>query len=1092
MVCGREEATAGLGGLRGMLGTSQLAGADAGSGDEDEVLPVPSRAPPVDRKARRGSVHTVELQQFLDLGNVLTEDNTEKGGGSASPSARQAAISDALSLGVPPRQGDKSTPQKNVYSYHQRDVRPGPPRPPPAVSRAFAANAAAVRVVQVERAALSPQGHPTSAALYSIWRTADADGNGFLSETEIKNLNAQLKTHWNFDDMWIEIQQMYEGSSDARTAFVSDNGSRQVGYGAFVQFYNTRMGAERRKHRLEVKAQFEKMDVDRSGTLDFDEVQKLIKRCKKLLLLLPPEYDAEADWNDMTLGAPEGSMQAQGITFADFERWWKDRMGLVEADTPVLPEFFSHKLKQIREGQIEASPGSPTDPLAGGSPHARLRSGSFMTPKPAERRLRARSGTTRSRTGSELWNFLTPRLRVMAAMKKEWGDLHDIYGHTESLFAEPPIPQWIRDPESNFSVVWDLVQIVFLLYVSITVPMRASFEVVVEFMSFEWWFDTLVDVYFIVDLVLNFRTAYVNSKGVRETRPRTIAKNYICGWFFIDFVSCIPVGHISYAIEQAALSGATSSTADGADAASPDNLKALKSLRLLKLSKMLRLARLKRIMQKYENLMVVQEYMGIFFMLAVIVFTAHFLTCIWYSVGNDPTPEDLGYYHIGSEGYEENNELVQVVGWVYLEPWSDRDSNDLVVSTSTKFISSMYYVFNALDGNGNTDVERMTAVFAYMMMVMIDGAVAGVMSALLIGMSGNEREVTDKLRAIKQWMTAHRVPRLKQAHALTYFSHHFKEQLKCSEAEILADMPPAMRDEFRTHLYGKFLASVPMFRDLSQEILGALCGAVQPMVAVKQQVIFEEGSTGNEMYMLMFGELEVSQGGQRLGFLSDGAFFGEVPILDDSTGSEVRARTITAMTDSKLCYLTSKDLAELRGKYPELELRLKRFSKIGANRKTKAKGLKLQEAALIKKSLAASSPSEQSAAGLTTRSQSPISAILSASFRPSESAVSPAPAAEIMSASQLQMLETKMTRLIALQVDTLSAQLNQKLDTMASQLGINPAMGAHAATASADAPTDLDRELAALEMNFDAETILPGSASTVQGTGNGNRSFRLP
>ena len=264
------------------------------------------------------------------------------------------------------------------------------------------------------------------------------------------------------------------------------------------------------------------------------------------------------------------------------------------------------------------------------------------------------------------------------------------------------------------------------------------------------------------------------------------------------------------------------------------------------------------------------------------------------------------------------------------------------------------------------------------------------------------------------------------------------------------------------------------------------------MVAVKQQVIFEEGSTGNEMYMLMFGELEVSQGGQRLGFLSDGAFFGEVPILDDSTGSEVRARTITAMTDSKLCYLTSKDLAELRGKYPELELRLKRFSKIGANRKTKAKGLKLQEAALIKKSLAASSPSEQSAAGLTTRSQSPISAILSASFRPSESAVSPDPAAEIMSASQLQMLETKMTRLIALQVDTLSAQLNQKLDNMASQLGINPAMGAHAATASADAPTDLDRELASLEMNFDAETILPGSASTVQGTGNGNRSFRLP
>ncbi len=55
--------------------------------------------------------------------------------------------------------------------------------------------------------------------------------------------------------------------------------------------------------------------------------------------------------------------------------------------------------------------------------------------------------------------------------------------------------------------------------------------------------------------------------------------------------------------------------------------------------------------------------------------------------------------------------------------------------------------------------------------------------------------------------------------------------------------------------------------------------------------------------MLMSGELEVSQNGQRLGFLSDGAFFGEVPIIDNSTGSETRKRTVTAMTDSKLCFV---------------------------------------------------------------------------------------------------------------------------------------------------------------------------------------------
>lgn len=916
---------------------------------------------------------------------------------------------------------------------------------------------------------ISPQQHPTSAALYSIWHAADTNGNGFLDEAEIKSLNTQLKTNWSFDDIWTDVQIMNQGRTDDKTAFVSGDGEREVGFGAFVQVYNIRMGAQRRKHRLEVKSLFERMDADRSGTLDYVEVQKLIKRCKKLLMLLPPEYDADMDWHDMTLGAPEGSMKAEGITFPDFERWWKDRMGLVEADAPVLPEYFSHKLSQIGGALPQDESGPPASPSAGDS---RTRSGgSFTVLEP----MRERSKLTKQRPAPDLWNFLRPRLWVMAAMKKEWGDLHDIYGHTESLFGEPPIPKWIRDPESTFSVVWDLVQIVFLLYVSITVPLRASFEVTVEFMSFAWWFDTFVDVYFIVDLVLNFRTAFVNTKGVRETNPRTIAKNYMRGWFPIDFVSCIPVGHISYAIEQAALRDATGSTAGETDTASPDNLKALKSLRLLKLSKMLRLARLKRIMQKYENLMVVQEYMGILSMLAIIMFTAHFLTCIWYSVGNSPTPENLGYYQIGSEGYEENDQLVQVVGWVYLEPWSDQDGNDMVVSTSTRFISSMYYVFNALDGNGNTNMERMTAVFAYMMMVMIDGAVAGVMSALLIGMSGHEREVTDKLRGIKQWMTAHRVPRVKQSHALNYFRHHFKVQAQCSEAEILADMPPAMRDNFRTHLYGKFLASVPIFRELSQEILGALCGAVQPMIAVKQQVIFEEGSTGNEMYMLMVGELEVTQHGQRLGFLSDGAFFGEVPILDASTGSEVRTRTITAMTDSKLCFVTAADIADLRERYPELALRIKRISKAGKKMgtKQKTKGLKLQEAAMIKKTLSAApgindvdspgmaSPSLVSMMGSLGMSP-PTSRLASASSgQPS------AFAGASLSASQLQKLETRMAQLITQQVDTLSAQLNQKLDAMASQLGIDPAMG----------------------VSGDGETILPGTPTTEQGMNNG---FRLP
>ena len=32
------------------------------------------------------------------------------------------------------------------------------------------------------------------------------------------------------------------------------------------------------------------------------------------------------------------------INFVHFERWWKHRVGLLEADTPVIPEFFEFRM----------------------------------------------------------------------------------------------------------------------------------------------------------------------------------------------------------------------------------------------------------------------------------------------------------------------------------------------------------------------------------------------------------------------------------------------------------------------------------------------------------------------------------------------------------------------------------------------------------------------------------------------------------------------------------------------------------------------------------------------------------------------------
>ena len=112
----------------------------------------------------------------------------------------------------------------------------------------------------------------------------------------------------------------------------------------------------------------------------------------------------------------------------------------------------------------------------------------------------------------------------------------------------------------------------------------------------------VVDVYFIIDIFLNFRTSYYTSDGTREDRPDKIAKAYLKGWFTIDFLSCLPLGYVGYFFQDngtasAATAGSMAVAADGAKGDS--TIRLLKVLRLVRLSKMLRLARLERLVGKY-------------------------------------------------------------------------------------------------------------------------------------------------------------------------------------------------------------------------------------------------------------------------------------------------------------------------------------------------------------------------------------------------------------------------------------------------------------------------------------------------------------
>jgi hypothetical protein len=73
-------------------------------------------------------------------------------------------------------------------------------------------------------------------------------------------------------------------------------------------------------------------------------------------------------------------------------------------------------------------------------------------------------------------------------------------------------------------------------------PYKIAF---VDFESLEWVvIEQAVDVIFIIDIFVNFFSAYLNRDDDLITHRGRIAVHYLTSWFLIDFISVIPISII--------------------------------------------------------------------------------------------------------------------------------------------------------------------------------------------------------------------------------------------------------------------------------------------------------------------------------------------------------------------------------------------------------------------------------------------------------------------------------------------------------------------------------------------------------------------
>jgi hypothetical protein len=103
------------------------------------------------------------------------------------------------------------------------------------------------------------------------------------------------------------------------------------------------------------------------------------------------------------------------------------------------------------------------------------------------------------------------------------------------------VPQYMLKGSGKFRQKWDMFIILLAIYNSISIPLSIAFEPKDMSTTGFQILDSCIDLIFLVDIIIAFRTTYIDTNVGKEiVDPVSIALNYFYNGLLIDFVSSMP------------------------------------------------------------------------------------------------------------------------------------------------------------------------------------------------------------------------------------------------------------------------------------------------------------------------------------------------------------------------------------------------------------------------------------------------------------------------------------------------------------------------------------------------------------------------
>jgi len=383
-------------------------------------------------------------------------------------------------------------------------------------------------------------------------------------------------------------------------------------------------------------------------------------------------------------------------------------------------------------------------------------------------------------------------------------------------------------PEGKRKVQWDWFVLALVFYTGITVPFCLAFEAFTELDVSPVGFavDCLVDLCYIADLFVSWRTTYYDREGNLVTDKRMVRNRYLKTWFPLDFIASFPFEWL------------------GDLATINSSVEIPPSVRL---PGVLKLARILRLGKKIDRLSSSKMFrIGQFtFML---LFAAHWYACIWYWQGTlvPPDNDDSIITAPGESG----------TSWVYIQDLQDE-------SLAMRYTASLYWAVTTLMKSPwfhpASPGEFVSALLMIIFGCVLFAYFIGNVTAVITAANAAGGRYRGQIAELKGFCSANNLSEKLTKKLMRYQDAQWTETHGgLNRADIMSRFVPThLLPDVILEMYKPIITSLPFLFDCTTSGCVAFLRELKVCVCDRGDTLMVAGSVRRTMYILQKGELKI-------------------------------------------------------------------------------------------------------------------------------------------------------------------------------------------------------------------------------------------